>query len=63
MEIIFNIFVYGVGGLIVLYFFWLALNYFGEWLEDKTNMQFLLGFVLIGLLAIFSLSLYVWLVF
>ena len=63
MEILFNIFIYGFGGLFVLYFCWLSLNYLGEWLEDKTNIGHLLGFVLIGMISILLISLYVWLLF
>ena len=63
MEILFNIFTYGFGLLFVLLFCQLSYRGFISWLDDKTDIFNLMGFIVMGMFSILLISLYVWLLF
>ena len=63
MEILFYIFTYGLGLLFVLLICQLSYRYFIMWLEDKTDIWNLTGFIVLGMFSILLISFYVWVLF
>ena len=63
IEFLFNVFIYGFGGLFVLFFAYLALESLVKWWEDKFNMMHLMYGVVMVFITIIAGSLYFWLLF
>ena len=63
IEFLFNVFIYGFGGLMILFFAYLALSNLLAWWEDKMNMMHLMYGVVGGFVTIIVACLYFWLFF